>query len=70
MKTVKLNEKTVFTLKNLQANIGLNANIKLKTYDEAIIFLYQAFLSLTPGSQQEKEFIEKSRTYFNDKSKK
>lgn len=70
MKTIKIQEGTAWTLKSMITNVYENAGIKMKTYDDVIIFLYQAFLALIPGSQEEKEFIEKAREYYNDKSKK
>lgn len=68
MRTIKIKETTLFTLKNTQAQIGINTGIKLKTYDDVIIFLYQASLELNL-TDREKEFLEKSRKYFNDKQR-
>lgn len=68
MKTVKLTEEAIYNMKVIQTNMFVDHKLKLKTYNDVIMFLYQYFLEAT--KEQDEKIIELAKETLNDKSKK
>lgn len=68
MKTVKLNEEIIYTMKSIQTNMYEVHKLKLKTYNDVIEYLYNCFLEI--DQKTEEKIIENAKEYFKDKSKK